>query len=148
MLHLQGVLQEPHHHQVSLGPSAGSSQNVRSKWRVEPVPCPPGVGTTSARRALCSITASPSAATCATLRPTASSTPPKVRWFRPFRLFRTESKRLHVLFFFFYPFHSRVDSKDGEASGGGRPAAIRRRRLAAAKPPQTPRVIRGVGGRG
>lgn len=38
VLHLQGVLQEPHHHQVSLGPSAGSSQNVPVKVACWPRP--------------------------------------------------------------------------------------------------------------
>lgn len=85
VFHLQELLQEPRHHQVSHAVEIRiSSRRLQPsgadivKTPLRPALRVPGADTTSARPAHCSTTASRSGATCATPRPTASSTRLKV----------------------------------------------------------------------
>lgn len=112
VLHLQGILQEPHHHQVSPAHLCVQTDQTPPPLTTLPSSPPPGVATTSARPALCSTTASPNAATCATLRLTACSTPPKVsRWFHPEQPFRTAQLHNKFTSSFFYSLRSELIAK-------------------------------------
>lgn len=100
VLHLQRLLQKPHHHQVSLTRFLSGVPYEPPSWPFLPPPPPPGVVTISVRPALSSTTASQNDATFATLRPTACSIPPKVcRRFAKNSLSVTQ-QQLHLHFFF------------------------------------------------
>lgn len=112
--------------------------SLRPVAKCWPVNYLPGVSTTSARFVLFSITASPSAAMCATLRPTVSSTLRRVSRLRC--LLRRGNKRLqrHLVTLpinLFSSCSSRVDGQDGETQRrSSRRAPIRWGRLAASGP--------------